>query len=275
MLLKANHYRLDLSQPKIMGIVNITPDSFSDGGQYSDIARAIEHAQQLVEEGADIIDLGGESTRPNAQLVSAELEIKRVIPVLQKLRQHLSIPISIDTFKPELMRIAISEGADIINDVNALQAEGAMEAVCCSDVAVCLMHKQGQPQTMQQAPVYKDVFSEVYHFLQQRIDSCLEQGVLLERLCIDPGFGFGKTLAHNNDLLVKLSAFSQLQRPILVGLSRKSMIGEITGEARADLRLGGSIAAACIAVANGARIVRVHDVKQTKQALAVWQACAV
>ncbi len=275
MLLKANHYRLDLSQPKIMGIVNITPDSFSDGGQYSDIARAIEHAQQLVEEGADIIDLGGESTRPNAQLVSAELEIKRVIPVLQKLRQHLSIPISIDTFKPELMRIAISEGADIINDVNALQAEGAMEAVCCSDVAVCLMHKQGQPQTMQQAPVYKDVFSEVYHFLQQRIDSCLEQGVLLERLCIDPGFGFGKTLAHNNDLLVKLSAFAQLQRPILVGLSRKSMIGEITGEARADLRLGGSIAAACIAVANGARIVRVHDVKQTKQALAVWQACAV
>lgn len=253
-----------------MGIVNVTPDSFSDGGQHFCAAQAVEHALRLKEEGADILDIGGESTRPGAAEVSAEEEMARVLPVLQGL-SACGLPLSVDTMKPAVMAAALDAGADMINDVRALAEPGALEVVAHSRAAVCLMHMRGMPRSMQQAPHYADVAGEVKSFLAERLSAAMQAGISRDRLVIDPGFGFGKTLEHNLELLRRLDEFKALGVPILAGLSRKSMIGAITGAA-VDERLPGSVAAALIAAQKGARIVRVHDVKATKQALAVLAA---
>ena len=253
-----------------MGIVNITPDSFSDGGQHATTAAAIAHAQQLIADGADILDIGGESTRPGAAPVSEQQELDRVLPVIEGLR-GIAIPISIDTWKPSVMRAALAAGASMVNDVNALQAEGALQVVAGTDAAVCLMHKQGTPQTMQQRPEYRDVITEVSDFLGERIAAAEAAGVARQRIVIDPGFGFGKTLAHNLDLLRQLAAFQLLGVPVLAGVSRKSMLGAITGR-DVNGRLAASVAAALLAVQKGAAIVRVHDVRETVDALKILNA---
>ena len=253
-----------------MGIVNVTPDSFSDGGRFASTALAITHAQQLIKDGADILDIGGESTRPGAAEVSEQEELDRVLPVIEGLR-GISVPISIDTCKPQVMRAALAAGASMINDINALLAEGALDAVAGSGAAVCLMHKQGVPQTMQQQPHYIDVIAEVSAFLRDRIAAAEAAGIARDRIVIDPGFGFGKTLAHNLDLLGKLETFCALGVPVLAGLSRKSMLGAITGR-DVNERLAASVAAALLAVQRGAAIVRVHDVRETVDALKVWDA---
>lgn len=270
MFLHCDPFQLDLSRPLVMGIVNVTPDSFSDGGQHLQHDAAIAHARQLIAEGADIIDIGGESTRPGAQPVSVQQELDRVLPVIAALR-GIPVPISIDTCKPEVMRAAIAAGAQMVNDINALQDAAALDAVAASGVAVCLMHKQGNPQTMQQQPHYRDVFVEVGDFLRGRIAAAQAAGIARERIVIDPGFGFGKTLAHNLDLLRHLDKLRELGIPVLAGLSRKSMLGAITGQ-DADQRVAASVAAALIAVQRGASIVRVHDVRETVDALRVWSA---
>ena len=259
---------LDLSQTRVMGILNVTPDSFSDGGRFNRFDDAIRQAHQMVADGAAIIDIGGESTRPGAAAVSVEDEIKRVVPVIAALAQEIDVPISIDTSKPEVMTAAVNAGAGMINDVNALQAVGTLELAASLDVPVCLMHMQGEPRTMQQDPTYEDVVEEVYRFLEQRIDACVVAGVARENIVIDPGFGFGKTLGHNLQLLKRLSRFADLGVPILVGISRKSMIGQITG-CEFDERLAGSLAAATLATWLGASIIRVHDVKETVAAVAI------
>ncbi len=254
-----------------MGVVNVTPDSFSDGGRFLDPAAAIAHARKLIDEGADLIDLGAESSRPGAAaVVSAEEELRRLLPVLRGLRDA-PVPLSVDTVKPEVMRIALSEGAVMINDINALRAPGAVTAVAASDAAVCLMHMQGSPGTMQQQPSYADVVAEVKAFLLERIESVCAAGIALERVVVDPGFGFGKTLEHNLALLRHLREFAALGVPLLAGWSRKSSLGKITGKP-ADDRLAASIAAALIAAQNGAAILRVHDVAATRDALAVLAA---
>ncbi|MFM2397785.1 MAG: hypothetical protein RLZZ144_1035 [Pseudomonadota bacterium] len=253
-----------------MGIVNVTPDSFSDGGRYLSTNAAIDHAYQLLEEGADILDIGGESTRPGAARISEQEELDRVLPVIEGLRQ-IRQPISIDSTKPAVMRAALQAGASWVNDVNALQEAGALAAVAASGAAVCLMHKQGTPETMQNAPIYADVMTEVMSFLQQRISACIAAGIVKERIVIDPGFGFGKSLAHNVSLLKNLQQFATLGVPILAGLSRKSMLGTLTGR-EINHRLPASVAAALIAVQNGAQIVRVHDVQATVDALKIWNA---
>jgi len=263
-------YTLPLRRPLIMGIVNVTPDSFSDGGQFLDPAAAIERAAHLVEEGADILDIGGESTRPGAESVSAEAELARVLPVLRAARE-LPVPVSVDTLKPEVMRVALDEGASMINDVNALRAPGALEAVRGSSCGLCLMHMQGEPRTMQAAPRYDDVLAEVKAFLAQRVAACEAAGIARERLVIDPGFGFGKSGQHNLALLRGLSALRDLGVPVLAGLSRKSTLGTITGRGSED-RLAASLAAALLAVERGAAIVRVHDVAATRDALLVLRA---
>lgn len=270
MLLHCGKFHLDLSRPLVMGIVNVTPDSFSDGGRHLQREAAIEHAQQLIVDGADIIDIGGESTRPSAQPVSVQEELDRVLPIIEGLR-GISIPISVDTCKAEVMRAALAAGAQMVNDVNSLQADGAIQAVASSDAAVCLMHKQGTPQTMQQQPEYADVVGEVRDFLRGRIAAAEAAGITRERIAIDPGFGFGKTLAHNLALLTNLATFAQLGVPILAGLSRKSMLGAITGQ-DVNHRVTASVAAALIAVQRGASIVRVHDVRETVDALKIWSA---
>ena len=270
MFLHCGKFKLDLSQPKVMGIVNVTPDSFSDGGRHFAFEAAIEHARRLVDEGADILDIGGESTRPGAAPVSEQEELDRVLPVIEGLRD-ISIPISIDTYKPKVMRAALDAGADIVNDVNALLSEGALDCVSKSAAAVCLMHKQGAPQNMQQQPHYQEVSTEVSAFLQERIALAAAAGISLVRLIIDPGFGFGKSLEHNLALLKNLRAFTLLGVPMLAGLSRKSMLGAITGR-DVDDRLAASVAAALIAVQQGASIVRVHDVRETVDALKIWRA---
>jgi dihydropteroate synthase len=264
------HFHLDLSRPLVMGIVNVTPDSFSDGGQHAQRDAAIAHAHKLIAEGADILDVGGESTRPGAQPVGVQEELDRVLPVIEGLR-GIAVPISIDTCKPEVMRAAIAAGAQMVNDINALQNAAAIEAVAASDVAVCLMHKQGKPQTMQQQPQYADVVAEVRDFLHERIAVAEAAGIARNRIVIDPGFGFGKTLAHNLALLRALPDFAALGVPLLAGLSRKSMLGAITGRDVGD-RVAASVAAALIAVQRGASIVRVHDVRETVDALKVWHA---
>jgi dihydropteroate synthase len=262
---------LSTSRPLIMGIINVTPDSFSDGGRYLSTQQAITHGKTLIAEGADILDIGGESTRPGSQQVSIDEELKRVIPVLEAL-VHSHIPISIDTSKPEVMKRAIASGAFMINDVNALRSPGALEAVTQNDhVRVCLMHMQGTPQNMQENPQYRNIVSEVKNFLQQRIQAVNAAGISQDRLVIDPGFGFGKTLQHNYTLLNQLHELTTLGVPVLAGLSRKSMLGAITGNT-VDHRIHESIAAALLAVVKGARIVRVHDVKASKEALAIYQA---
>ncbi|BCM25532.1 dihydropteroate synthase [Methyloradius palustris] len=263
-----NQYQLDLSRPHVMGIVNVTPDSFSDGGKFASTQKAVEHALKLIEEGADILDIGGESTRPGATPVELGEELSRVIPVIEELVNKVGVPISIDTYKPEVMRHAIAAGADIINDISALQAPGALEIVANSKAGVCLMHMQGTPQTMQQDPQYQDVVTEVIEFLKQRLTAANEAGIASERILLDPGFGFGKRTTHNIALLQALPQILELGRPLLVGLSRKSILGQLVG-ADVDQRLHASLAASVISVMKGARIVRVHDVKATVDALKV------
>lgn len=263
-------FKFDLTRPLVMGIVNVTPDSFSDGGHHASTQAAIVHARRLIAEGADILDVGGESTRPGAAVVGEQEELDRVLPVIEGLRD-IPVPISIDTYKPAVMRAALAAGASMVNDVNALQSEGAIDAVLLSDAAVCLMHKQGNPDTMQHRPVYRNVMEEVGTFLRERIAVLEVAGVTRERIVIDPGFGFGKTIEHNLELLRHLDALNDLGVPILAGLSRKSMLGAITGR-DVDDRLVASVAAAMMAVQRGASIVRVHDVRETVDALKILQA---
>lgn len=254
-----------------MGVVNVTPDSFSDGGRYLDPAAAIAHAHELIEEGADFIDLGAESSRPGATAaVSADEELRRLLPVVRGLRDAM-VPLSVDTVKPQVMCALLAEGASMINDINALRAPGALAAVAASGAGVCLMHMQGTPGTMQQQPRYADVVAEVKAFLQQRVAAACAAGIPRERISIDPGFGFGKTLEHNLELLRHLREFAALGLPLLVGWSRKSSLGRLTGKPSGD-RLAPSIAAALIAAQNGARILRVHDVAATRDALSVLAA---
>ena len=250
-----------------MGVVNVTPDSFSDGGRFEDAEAALAHAWALLEDGADILDVGGESTRPGAAQVSEAEELRRILPVVRQLRDA---PISVDTRKPAVMRAALDAGASMINDIEALQAPGAMEAVVKSKCAVCLMHMKGQPATMQQEPHYDDVVGEVLDFLQKRKQAAMQAGIAQERIVIDPGFGFGKTLQHNLEVLRNLSRFTTLG-PVLAGWSRKSSLGKLTGRP-ADERLAPSLAAALLALQGGAPILRVHDVKETRDVIAVWQA---
>ena len=260
-------FQLDLSAPRVMGIVNVTPDSFSEGGKFNRSDKAIAHAMQLVEEGADILDIGGESTRPGATPVPLEEELKRVLPVIKALAQA-GVPLSIDTYKPEVMRAAIDSGVDMVNDVRALQAPNAMEIVAKSHVGVCLMHMQGLPQNMQVDPQYADVVLEVMEFLAARLQAAEAAGISRNRLLLDPGFGFGKRTAHNLTLLNHLSSLQSLGIPLLVGLSRKSVLGQVAG-LDVDERLHASIAASVLSAIKGANIVRVHDVKPTVDALKV------
>ena len=263
--------QFDLSRAIVMGILNVTPDSFSDGGRFDRVERAVEHALRMQEEGADIIDIGGESTRPGAASVTVDEELERVIPVIRALRQQTGMPVSIDTGKPEVMRAAVGEGANMVNDVNALQAKGATETCAELGVPVCLMHMQGEPRTMQQDPQYDDVVQDVAAYLQQRSIECIESGIHRNNIVIDPGFGFGKTLRHNLDLLNRLESISGLELPVLVGISRKSMLGAIL-DRPVNERLYAGIAAAVIAYQKGARLFRVHDVGPTRDALAVCDA---
>ncbi len=273
MIFNCGNFQLDLSTPKVMGIVNVTPDSFSDGGKFSQTNLAIEHAIKLAEEGAAILDIGGESTRPNATPVSLQQELGRVIPVIEALVMQVNIPISIDTYKPAVMQAAITAGASMVNDVRALQEIGAIEIVANSNVGVCLMHMQGTPQTMQQNPQYNDVVSDVKAFLLARLQATMNgtnghAGCKASNILLDPGFGFGKTREHNIALLQGLKSFSDLGQPLLVGLSRKSILGQVTGN-DVDARLYASIAASVVAAMKGAKIMRVHDVKATVEALKV------
>ena len=261
-------YRLPLDRPLIMGIINATPDSFSGDGVAFDLARAVEQARAFVADGADILDIGGESTRPGATPVDVAEEIRRVVPVIEALRD-LNVPLSIDTFKPEVMRAALAAGATLINDINALRAPGAVEVAAASDAGLCLMHMQGTPQSMQDNPAYEDVVAEVKAFLLGRVEACRAAGIGRERIVIDPGFGFGKTAEHNLELLRGLDRFAATGCPVLVGLSRKSVLGRLTGR-KVTERVAASVAAAIAAVARGAAIVRVHDVAATRDALAVW-----
>ncbi|MGW8367299.1 MAG: dihydropteroate synthase [Gammaproteobacteria bacterium] len=265
--------RIDLSHPVVMGILNVTPDSFSDGGAYADISVAVERALQMVEEGAHLIDVGGESTRPGASPVDAETEIARVVPVIEAVRAECPVTISIDTSKPEVMRAAVGAGAGFINDVRALREPGALEAAVALGVPVCLMHMLGQPRTMQLAPAYQDVVTEVIEFLRKQAEVAENAGLSRANLVFDPGFGFGKTLRHNLQILNSLERFTELGSPVLVGISRKSMIGAIVDQP-VEARTSGSIAAAVICALKGASIIRAHDVGPTVEALRVVQAVA-
>lgn len=271
---KCGRFDLDLgddARPLVMGILNVTPDSFFDGGQFRALEAAVSHAEQMLDAGVDIIDIGGESSRPGAPALSLEEELARVMPVLYALRD-CGKPISIDTYKPAVMRQALAAGADMINDIKAFQENGALSAVKDSDCGLCIMHMQRGPQTMQVAPHYTDVVAEVGDFLRQRVREMTAAGIEQERLCIDPGFGFGKTLDHNLRLLQNLRSIRDAAGvPLLAGVSRKAMIGELTGRP-ASARMAGSVAAALAATGRGARIVRVHDVAETVDALKVWQA---
>jgi dihydropteroate synthase len=255
----------------VMGILNVTPDSFSDGGRFNELDAALKQALQMQEDGAEIIDIGGESTRPGAIPVSLEEELQRVIPVIEKIRQSSEVAISIDTTKPQVMRAAIEAGADMVNDVNALQAQGAVDICAALDVPVCLMHKQGNPKNMQDKPEYRDVVAEVSLYLQQRADLCVASGISKENIIIDPGFGFGKTLENNLSLLRSIDKFTAHLYPVLVGVSRKSMFGMLLNK-EADDRLVASIAAVTIAYQKGARFFRVHDVAETCDALKLCEA---
>lgn len=270
-LLKCRERTHDLSHVAIMGILNITPDSFSDGGDFLSVDKALVRAREMADEGADIIDVGGESTRPDAATVSVQEELDRVIPVIGKIASGIDVTLSIDTSKPEVMRAAVDAGAGFINDVNALRAEGSLYAARDAGVPVCLMHMQGEPRTMQQDPHYRDVVADIREFLQQRLDAATAAGIDKSQLIVDPGFGFGKTFMHNATLLRKLSEFQSLEVPLLVGLSRKSMIGTAL-DLPVDRRLHASVALALMAAQNGARIIRVHDVAPSKQAIRMWEA---
>lgn len=271
--LRCGNRDLDLSRPRVMGILNVTPDSFSDGGRFTTLDAALAQARRMVDEGAALIDVGGESTRPGARPVSVHEELDRVVPVVERIVRELDTCVSVDTGTPELMRAAAAAGAHMLNDVRALRRDGALVAARDTGLPICLMHMQGEPGAMQQSPHYDDVVVEVSDFLRQRIAACVETGIGYDRLLIDPGFGFGKTLTHNLQLLRRLDELSSLGVPVLAGVSRKSMIGRALNDGRADRpvagRLYGSLAAAVIAAMKGATILRVHDVAATVDALAV------
>lgn len=262
---------LSLKKPVVMGILNVTPDSFSDGGEYSSVELACQHADEMVEQGASIIDIGGESTRPGAADVNLCEELSRVIPLVEYIARHHDVWISIDTSKAEVMKQAVEAGAHLINDVRALQEPGALEMAAELQVPVCLMHMQGQPRSMQDAPEYSDVVDEIKQFFEQRIQACCDAGLKREHLLIDPGFGFGKSLAHNYELLNRLGEFKSLGTPILVGLSRKSMMGNLLSRGVTQ-RLAGSLAGAMLSAQQGAEIIRVHDVAETVDVLKVLDA---
>jgi dihydropteroate synthase len=266
----ANRY-LDLTQNQVMGILNVTPDSFSDGGSFNTINKALSHAQLMCEQGASIIDVGGESTRPGSLSVSIQQELDRVIPVIEKINQQLDVIISIDTSKAEIMQEAHNAGAGLINDVTALQGENSLTMAAELNLPICLMHMQGLPRSMQAAPVYENIVDDLVQFFNQRIEVCGQYGIKKDQLIIDPGFGFGKTLEHNLLLLKKISVFKQLDLPILIGLSRKSLLQHVT-QRPVNERLAGSISLAVIAALNGGTIFRVHDVKETIDALKVVEA---
>jgi dihydropteroate synthase len=259
---------MPLDQPLVMGVVNVTPDSFSDGGRFFDAPAAVAHVRQLADDGADLIDIGGESTRPGAAPVSEQDELKRVLPVLEGL-QDLNRPISVDTRRPAVMKAALAAGASMINDVEALAAPGALQAVAQSQCAVCLMHKKGEPATMQRDPHYDDVLREVKAFLKESVERAKRAGIAADRIVVDPGFGFGKSALHNLVLLRHLRELSEL--PILAGVSRKSTLGKLTGRP-VDERLAGSLAMALLALQSGAKILRVHDVRETRDVIGVWEA---
>ncbi|WP_425480235.1 dihydropteroate synthase [Dyella monticola] len=271
-VLDCNGRPLTLDRPRVVGIINVTPDSFSDGGQFKRLDDAVAHGVRLAEEGADMLDVGGESTRPGAADVSAGEELKRVIPVIEQLVARTSLPIAVDTSKPDVMRAAVAAGAGMINDVYALRREGALDAAAQLRVPICLMHMKGEPRSMQDDPQYDDVVGEVHRFLTDRLFACEMAGIDRRKVMVDPGFGFGKTLEHNLALLRKLERFADLGSGVYVGLSRKAMIGTLTGRQQAADRAAGSAAAALIAVQRGARMVRVHDVAITVDALNVWHA---
>lgn len=262
---------LDLTQPVVMGVLNVTPDSFSDGGRFLRLDDALRQAEAMVTEGAAILDVGGESTRPGASIVSVQEEMDRVLPLVERLARELPVPISIDTSKPQVMRAAVEVGAGLINDIWALRLPGALEIAVASGVPVCLMHMRGEPGTMQHHPCYGDVVAEVKDFLRERIRACEVAGLPRQRILVDPGFGFGKTLAHNLSLLRHVSCFTELAAGVLVGISRKSMLGTLLA-APVSERLNGSLAAAVIAAWQGAHIIRAHDVRETVQALRVCAA---
>ncbi len=263
---------LDFSRPRVMGILNVTSDSFFDGGRYLGLDKAVTRVEQMVAEGVDIVDVGGESTRPGATPVSVEQEIARVVPIIEAVRRVSDVAISVDTSKPEVMSAAVAAGASMLNDVRALQLPGALAMAAELNVPVCLMHMQGEPGTMQQRPHYYDVVGDVKAFLLARVDACCAAGIDRSRLLIDPGFGFGKTLPHNLALLKNLDSFAELGLPLLAGISRKSMIGAILGECPVEGRLYGSLAAALLALNKGAKVLRVHDVAPTVDVLKVFLA---
>ncbi|HFQ4952507.1 TPA: dihydropteroate synthase [Vibrio vulnificus] len=270
MILRSQKKSLDLSFPVVMGILNVTPDSFSDGGQFNALDAALAQAERMIAAGVSIIDIGGESTRPGAPEVSLEEELKRVIPAIQAIRQKHDVWISIDTSKAEVMKQAIEAGADLINDVRALQEPGALAVAAKAQVPICLMHMQGQPRSMQHNPSYQDVLKEVGEFLEERVAACEEAGIAKELLILDPGFGFGKTIEHNYHLLAHLEAFHQLGLPILVGMSRKSMVFKLLNKKPAECMVA-SVTCATIAAMKGAQIIRVHDVEETVEAMRVIQ----
>ena len=271
MLLHSKGRSLDLSRPQVMGILNVTPDSFSDGSRYQQLDVALRHASQMVQAGATLIDIGGESTRPGAAEVPLEQELERVVPVVERLAAELDVWLSVDTYKAEVMRAAMAAGAHLINDIRALEAPGALAAAAEAQVPVCLMHMQGAPRTMQQAPHYENLLGEVHAYFAQRIVACVAAGIPRDRLILDPGFGlgFGKTLDQNYELLARLDEFADFQLPLLVGMSRKSMVGQLL-ERPVEARLAGSLALALYASRRGAHIIRVHDVQETVDALRIF-----
>ncbi|MDY4367152.1 dihydropteroate synthase [Pectobacterium brasiliense] len=271
MQLVARDSTLDLSCPHIMGILNVTPDSFSDGGKHNKLDAALLHVQEMVNAGATLIDIGGESTRPGAAEVSTEEELNRVVPVVEAIAKRFDVWISVDTSKPEVMTASAQAGAHLINDIRALQEPGALEASAATGLPVCLMHMQGMPRTMQHKPHYDDLMQDIGDFLQQQIDRCVSANIPKSKLLLDPGFGFGKNLAHNYALLARLSELHRFELPLLVGMSRKSMIGQILNVPPAQ-RVHGSIACAVIAAMQGAQIIRVHDVKETADAMRIVEA---
>ena len=273
-VLDCNGRELVLDRPRVMGIVNVTPDSFSDGGAHDTADAAFAHALRLLEEGADILDIGGESTRPGADEVPLEEELRRVVPLIERLSRETSAPISVDTSKPEVMRAAVGAGAGMLNDVYALRRDGALDTAAALGMPVVLMHMLGEPRSMQQAPRYDDVVGEVHRFLAERIFAAEMAGIAKKRIVIDPGFGFGKDTTHNLALLAQLERFGDLGVPVLAGLSRKRTIGELTGRDIPRERVHGSVAAHLIAAQRGARLLRVHDVAATVDALKVWNAVA-
>lgn len=270
MRLRCGRFSLPLERPLVMGVVNVTPDSFSDGGRLPDARAAIAYARRLRDDGADLIDVGGESTRPGAAPVPEEEELRRVLPVIEALSD---LPVSVDTRHPRVMRVALEAGAAMVNDIEALALEGSLEVVAASDCGVCLMHKKGEPASMQRDPQYGEVVSEIRDFLASRIAVCEAAGIARERIVADPGFGFGKTAEHNLALLKRLPELATLGVPLLAGWSRKSTLGHLTGREVGE-RLAGSLAAALLALVGGARILRVHDVRETRDVISVWQAWA-